>query len=456
MVQPHIAPVYQRLAAAAPRSAQLSDAAGRVSPGGASHDARQINPHGLFVKEASGARKTDVDGNIYVDLVCGHGALLFGHDHRPAIEAAQHALSAGIHFGAGSERELEWAQMVQQLVPCAEMVRFTSSGNEACLLAAALSCAITARSDILTLQGHYLGWALPALVERLRYTNDGVLPERRTAPRIIEAPDTDACRRALATKRIAALMVETTGASFGKVPLAEGALRSVAAAAAAAGTLLVFDETITGFRVSPSGAQGMLGLTPDLAVFGKILGGGLPCGALAGRADLMAALDNTPGKNHAGPRLSHMGTGNGNFVAASAGVATLHAIADGRACIQAEAAAAELRARLNHLFGRKHVSWSAYGAFSGLHLFLDPHGRHSSGERFDPTTTPPGELLTRDRDLVNALRVALLGAGVDINPWPGGLLSTAHSDDDIAAIVDGFSAAIDSLAASGFRLTGWG
>lgn len=450
---PQLARVARHLASRAPQSAALTRAARRVAPGGASHDARQLNPHGIFVRAAQGARKTDVDGNAIVDLVCGHGALLFGHGHAPAVDAAQRALASGVHFGAGTAAELAWAQAVQRRIPCAERVRFTASGNEACLLAAAVARLATGRNAILSIKGHYLGWALPAVLPRIDIAD---APDADTRLCIADAADADAAVDALATGRFAAIMLEPTGASFGKAPLSFTQLRAIAHAARERGTLTLFDETITGFRVSPGGAQYASGVTPDLAVLGKILGGGLPCGALAGRAHLMDLLDNTPESGASGPHLSHMGTGNGNPVVAAAGVATLHALGDGAPCAEAEAAAAELRARLNALFDAKRVPWAAYGAHSGLHLFLNPFGRALDPAAFDAAAVPATELLLRERSLINALRVALLGFGADINPWPGGLLSTAHGIDDIVLLLDAFASAIDAMADAPFTLAGWG
>src|SRR5262249_40671310 len=151
-------------------------------------------------------------------------------------------------------------------------------------------------------------------------------------------------------------------------------------------SLVVFDETITGFRVSPGGAQALWGLEPDLTVLGKILGGGLPCGALAGRRDLLKALDNQPVRAAEDGYISHMGTGNGNPVVASVGLATLRVLADGTAIAHADAMCERLRSKLNALFEAHNIAWVAYGHSSGFHLFLNPGGRTFLPTRFDVTT----------------------------------------------------------------------
>ncbi len=152
-----------------PKSLQrdLAERALAVMPGGVSHDGRQMEPHGLFIQSAEGARKFDPDGRSYIDFACGNGAVILGHGHKGSIDAVTKAASRGFHFSAGSEIELRWAELVKSLMPAAEQVRFTSSGNEACLLALAVARATTKKSKILTVAQHYNGWAIPAVLPKL-------------------------------------------------------------------------------------------------------------------------------------------------------------------------------------------------------------------------------------------------------------------------------------------------
>lgn len=424
-------------------------------PGGASHDSRQMVPHGLFVRCGAGARKIGEDGNAYVDLQCGNGALLLGHAVQLVIDAGRRALECGLNFSAGSEAEIQWAETVLRLMPAAEQIRFTASGNEACALAVAIARAVTGRGAILALRGHYYGWVAPALLPR--YPVQQVMSQAARADIVVaEADGPQQAIAALASGRFAALLFEPTGASFGKLPLSDGETRALTAAAQHSGSLCILDETITGFRVAPGGAQALHRLTPDLTVLGKILGGGLPCGAVAGRRTHLDVLDNRPGAAPHTRHLSHMGTGNGNPLVAAIGTATLAALEGGAPIVHANAAAARLRVGLNRTFRELGIAWAAYGEFSGVHVFLNPHGRALDPLAFDPHDVPDTELLARAPQLVNALRLALLRHRIDINPWPGGLMSAAHDDQTINEAIVGFQMALADLGAANWRLTGWG
>jgi len=425
-----------------------------IMPGGASHDGRQLSPHGLFALNASGARKTGEDGRAYIDLQCGNGAILLGHGNRQVIEAGQRALAAGLNFSAGTEAEIRWAEAVRRLMPAIEQVRFTASGNEACALAFAVARAVTGRAPVLVLRGHYCGWVGPALLPRhpakAVTRSDGDAITLGEAAGVAEAVD------ALASRNFSAVVFEPTGASFGKVPLSADDARTLSTAARDSGSLCIFDETITGFRVAPGGAQGLCGVSPDLTVLGKVLGGGLPCGALAGRREHLRVLDNRPGQPRDGARVSHMGTGNGNPIVAAVGTATLTLIETSAAIAKANAAATNLRARLNELLAEQGIPWVAYGTNSGLHLFLNPKDRRLESQQFAAESTPFAELTARSPELVNTLRLRLLDHGVDINAWPGGLLSAAHDDDIINTTVAAFERALRDLKNSGTQLSGWG
>jgi len=432
----------------------LARRAADIMPGGASHDGRQLVPHGLFALNASGARKTGEDGRSYIDLQCGNGAILLGHGNREVIEAGQRALAAGLNFSAGTEAEIRWAETVRRLMPAIEQVRFTASGNEACALAFAVARAVTGRAPVLVLRGHYCGWVGPALLPRhpakAVTRSDGEAIILGEAANVADAVD------ALASRNFSAVIFEPTGASFGKVPLSADDARALTAAARDSASLCIFDETITGFRVSPGGAQGLYGISPDLTVLGKILGGGLPCGALAGRREYLRALDNRPGVPHDGARVSHMGTGNGNPIAAAVGTATLTLFENSAAIAKANAAATNLRARLNGLFAEQRIPWAAYGAHSGLHIFLNPSDSRLEPQHFTAETASFAELAARSPALVNTLRLSLLDHGVDINAWPGGLLSAAHDDGAINMTVAAFERALHDLKNSGTQLSGWG
>ena len=241
---------------------------------------------------AEGAYKWDLDGHRLLDYVTGHGALVAGHCHPAVVEAVRRQAGLGQHLGASSELQADWAERIVALVPSAERVRFTSSGTEATLLALRVARGFTGRSRVLKLAGHFHGWhddVIPGVA----------LPVEREPPRgsppnpdlaVVDPFAEGALERELARGDVACVILEPTGAAWGAVPLPPERVASIAAAARAHGTLVLFDEVVTGFRWSPGGAQAVIGVTPDLTALAKVVAGGLPGGALSGRADVMEVL----------------------------------------------------------------------------------------------------------------------------------------------------------------------
>ena len=265
-------------------------------PSGITHDGRHLEPYGVYIERGEGPYKWDVDGNRYIDYYGGHGALLLGHNHPVVAAAVRSALERGTHFGASHALEVRWAEAIRGLMPSAERIRFTSSGTEATLMAVRLARSFTGRRKILRIRTHFHGWH-DHMTSGYQSHFDGtptvgVLPAVAEQVVLADPNDVDGLRRVLAADReIAAAIVEPTGGSFGMVPLAPSFLMALRELTAAHGALLIFDEVVTGFRVAPGGAQGHFGITPDLTTLAKIVAGGMPGGAVAGRADVLAALD---------------------------------------------------------------------------------------------------------------------------------------------------------------------
>ncbi len=434
-----------------PRSAELARAAREVFPSGITHDGRFLQPYGIYVDAGRAGRKWDVDGNEYVDYFGGHGALLLGHCHPQVQAACVEALAEGTQFGAGTAREVRWGQAVKRLMPGVERIRFTASGTEATHLALRLARAFTGRPKLVRFATHFHGWhdhmtsgyashfdgtPTPGVVDGI---NDNVI--------LLRPNDPEALRRTFALRDdIAAAIIEPTGASFGRMPTADGFLATLREATAEAGVLLIFDEVITGFRVSPGGAQAQFGIIPDLTTMAKIVAGGLPGGAVGGRADILDRLDFFAAEAKGFEKIQHPGTFNANPISAAAGIAALDIIATTDACDAANAYAAELRARLNVVFKAAGSPFVTYGTFSGFHIFLNPENRAIDATTFDPASVPARELKAAARTLVERLRIALLVNGVDISNWPGGLVSAAHTAEDMVRTVDAFEAAIARLA----------
>ena len=231
------------------------------------------------------------DGNEYVDYAGGHGALLLGHGRPEVLAAIQDALPDGTHPGANHEREVRWAQIVRELVPCAERVRFTSSGTEATHMALRLARAHTGKNKIVRFKGHFHGWHDHMTSGYMSHFDGaptaGVLPDLASQVILLPPGDEEAARTAFeADDDIAAAILEPTGGSFGLVPHAFEFLGFLRELTAKHGAVLIFDEVITGFRVFPGGAQGYFGVTPDMSTHAKIIAGGLPGGAVAGRKEI--------------------------------------------------------------------------------------------------------------------------------------------------------------------------
>jgi glutamate-1-semialdehyde 2,1-aminomutase len=434
-------------------SAMLYAEAREVLPAGLTHDSRITSPYPIYVARAAGPRKWDVDGNEYVDYFGGHGALLFGHCHAPVVEAVQRQVALGTHWGASHELEVEWAALVQRLIPSAERVRFTASGTEASHLALRLARAYTGKSKIVRFVGHFHGWHDQVAAGSMSHF-DGSAPAGIPASvagesLLLSADDpSHAVETLRARDDIAAVLLEPSGASWGQVPLPPGFLSVLREATRRAGVLLLFDEVITGFRWSRGGAQARYGIVPDLSVLAKILAGGLPGGAVAGRKDVLDQIDPAAAKSAGREKIGHQGTFNANPLCAAAAVATLALVESTDACARAEAVAQLLREGLRRVLVGEHVPWGVYGEASVFVIFPNPGNLPIDPMTFDPLKLGfKGIKGSRDPDLINRLRVALLARGVDIAGGPGGYVSATHGAPEVAQTLDAFRSALRALKA---------
>jgi glutamate-1-semialdehyde 2,1-aminomutase len=437
-----------------PGSAELAREANELFPSGITHDARNVDPYGIFVSRAQGPHKWDVDGNCYIDYFGGHGALMLGHHHPVVTEAVRAALDEGTQFGASHPREVQWARAIQRLVPSAERIRFTSSGTEATLMAVRLARAFTGKQTLMRLKGHFHGWhdqmasgytnhfdgsptagVLPGVAEKTVLVNPGDL----AAIRDIFAADND----------IAAVIYEPTGSSFGQVPLGAEFSQELRRLCTQYGVLLIFDEVVTGFRATKGGAQMAFNVCPDLSSFAKIVAGGLPGACVAGRKEILDLLDFQVTARAGREKIGHPGTFNANPVSAAAGTAALAVIAETDAADRASATAAELREKLNEVLAEAKVPWAVYGTYSGFHLFVNPSGLDLGPYNFDPDKIPLEDMKNQPKELVNKLRLAMLVNGVDLNPRGGGLLSCTHTADDVVNTTSAFREAVRMLKQEG-------
>ncbi|MEA2499539.1 MAG: glutamate-semialdehyde -aminomutase [Actinomycetota bacterium] len=309
-------------------SDKLWNEATSLMPGGVNSPVRAFDAVGatpFFVERGDGATITDVDGNTYVDFVQSWGALLFGHAHPAIVQAVSDAAARGTSFGTPSELEVELARLVSQMVPGAERVRFVSSGTEAAMTAVRLARGATKRNKILKFAGCYHGHVDALLVEAGSGVatlglpgTPGVTPGAAADTLVAAYNDLGSVRAAIAgmEDELAAVLVEPVAANMGLVAPEHGFLQGLRDLTREVGAVLIFDEVITGFRLGPGGAQERFKIDADLVLLGKILGGGLPVGAVAGRAELMEQLAPT------GP-VYQAGTLSGNPVAMAAGIANL-------------------------------------------------------------------------------------------------------------------------------------
>jgi glutamate-1-semialdehyde 2,1-aminomutase len=310
------------------RSREWYRRAQEVLPGGVNSPVRAMRSIGrspIFIDRGEGAELIDVDGNRFIDYVCSWGPLIHGHAHPVVLEALAAAASRGTSFGAPTPAEVELAVEVTRRIEGVEMLRMTSSGTEATMTAVRLARAATGRERLLKFAGAYHGHLDPLLAEAGSGLATQGLPSSPGVPLaaaagtvVVPWNDPDALIAATEGEghELAAIIAEPLPANMGLVPPAEGFLELLRARADACGALLILDEVISGFRVSRGGAQELTGVNGDLTILGKILGGGLPAAALAGRAELLRMLAPAG-------EVYQAGTLSGNPLAVAAGLATL-------------------------------------------------------------------------------------------------------------------------------------
>ncbi|MBV1862542.1 MAG: aminotransferase class III-fold pyridoxal phosphate-dependent enzyme [Nannocystaceae bacterium] len=423
-----------------PISARLHTPRHSRLAGGVTHDSWRVLPFAPVFRRARGAYKWDVDGHRFIDFWMGHGALLLGHGSPGVVEALREQAGCGFHMGGSSEVLHEWAAQVAAMVPSAQQLRFTSSGTEATMLALRTARAYTGRPLVLRLDGHFHGWHDEAMTGLLQPQTTGINGYVRDSVRIASPFDTDSVKQELEAGDVAALILEPGGGSGGTLPFDAPMLHELRRLTQAMGTLLVFDEVMSGFRYAPGGAQALAGVEPDLTVLAKVLCGGLPGGALCGQPEVMGVFGSGLERPHGHARVMHSGTFNGNPLAAAAGLATLRTVEDGEAQMSATTAAERLALEINHAAARQSVDVQAYAQASIFHLMI--------GALAEPAPAEPSAmgllLQNKHRSLYAQLRRALLLEGIDAHASHG-WLSTAHDSEVLGRAAEGFERAFVNL-----------
>ena len=446
--------LFRSYAEARPKALKWLERASASLGGTVGHDVRHFNPVPMYVERGAGGRKWDVDGNEYVDFLLGNGALLLGHSHPDVVEAITRAAAQGTHFGNDHPQHVEWGELVCKLVPSADKVRFVNSGTEATLLAMRLARAFTGRNRILRFDGHFHGWHDDVVHGfHLPYDADGSLGvASHVREGTVRATANDAEQLIDVLERnedIAAAIIEPSGASYGRIPINPDFLHALRDHTARRDVLLIFDEVVTGFRLSPGGAQEYYGISPDLSCFAKIIAGGMPGGAVTGGEEIMALFDFTGDAHHDRyGRVVHFGTFNAAPLSAAAGIATLGQIAAGEPTARAAESGTQVRTSMEETLERKGIAGYVYGISSMFHVFFetDQVAVKAASTREDLHTNDPQKLKGMPSALISGYQRHLRHRGVDNMSSTGGVLSSEHTQEDLDQAMEAFASTIDALA----------
>ena len=425
------------------RSAALFARAQGVLPGGNSRTTVHMAPYPPYAASGEGCWVTDVEGDRRLDCLNNYTALVHGHAHPAIVEAASRRLALGASFPMPTPEEVELAALLCERLPSAERVRFTNSGSEAVMIAVKGARAFTGRPRIAKFEGAYHGsydyvevslastpeaWgplATPAATAYSRGTPQGVLDDVVVLP--FNHVEHAVARIEREAGSLAAVVVDPVPNRVGLIPARRELLQALREVTRAHGIVLVFDEVIT-FRLGYHGAQGVFGVTPDVTTLGKIIGGGFPVGAVAGRADVMAVFDPTSGA----PAAPHGGTFNANPVTMAAGLAAMQLL-DEQAFARLDDLGAKLRASLDDCFQQAGVA----GRVTGLGSLFRVHGTERELVDYRSARTTPEESARLGRVIRR-----LMEHGVLMSMTGLGCLSTAMGDAELESLVETFAAVL--------------
>ena len=408
----------------------------RALAGGVSSNTRLLNPH-LIVERASGCRMWDADGTEYIDYLLGQGPNFLGYAPPRVVEKVIAAQRDGIIYAATHRREIEAAERILAVLPWAEQLRFGSSSSEMVQAAMRIARSATGRRNVLRFHGHYHGWfdniQIRSSGAQVAPGSLGQVPDALDPLLIIDWNDPDAFTRAIDDHgdSIAAVLMEPMMLNAGAIEPADGYLQHVRDACTRRGIVLIFDETISGFRVALGGAAERYGVAPDLAVYGKAMAAGWPCAALVGRRELFADV--------ASGQLTHAGTFNGNTIATAAVLASLDELEDGSVYRHVESVGAALISALTALVDHRGVPITIQGLPMAFHA------------RFDSGTEPIvrySQLEGIDLDRYARFATNLIAAGLWVAYRGIWYVSAAHTLDDVDETVKRFDAALSDAARS--------
>jgi glutamate-1-semialdehyde 2,1-aminomutase len=420
-----------------PLSKNLFERSKRVMPGGISHNVHYFPPYPFFIKAAKGSKIWDTDGNQYIDLWMGHYTHILGHHPEVIMDAVERQLREGFHWGIVFEKQVEWAELIQQLVPSAEMVRFCCSGTEATMYAVRLARAYTGKKIILKIAGGWHG-ANPDLSVGIKMPYEreeslGLFPELIQYTKTIPFNNIPETLQTIHQNRqdLAGIILEPVVGEGGFFPPANDYLTMLRSETERLGALLIFDEVISGFRVALGGAQERFGVIPDLTTLGKVAGGGFPVGALVGKREILERT--SPEKK--GKKWERILIGGGTFSShpftAAAGLAMLSYLRDYEDEVYPllESRGVKIRKDLQEVFDHEGVNAIVTGIGS---LFQT----HFPFERTAVLDSP--HAINQSTDIEKReveFRLRMLSHGVHVMHGGGGL-SISHSDEDINKIIE--------------------
>jgi len=408
------------------KSRKLHDRAKKLLPAGVSYFVRHFEPYPFYTREAKGSKIVDIDGNEYVDFWMGHYTLILGHSPPEVVKAVRNQIEKGFHYGSSHELEVAMAEQIVKMVPSAKMVRFTNSGTEAAMYATRLARTYTDKEKIVKIEGCWHG-GYDALHKAVKPPFDiaetsgitsGVSKDTITIP----FNNLQEARKKLKKEEFAAIIAEPVLGAGGCIPAEREFLKGLREICTEKHALLVFDEVITGFRLSPGGAQQYFGISPDITILGKIMGGGLPVGAIAGSREIMERMDPTLYER---PKFSfHGGTFCANPVVIAAGLATLKELEDGKLQNELNKSGNKIRQQLAEVFERKNVDAQIIGISS---LFQT----HFTREKLMDVEG----VFRADRKKLEDYHLYLITKGVFFLPTKLGALSRAHSEEDMEKLI---------------------
>ena len=419
-----------------PLSENLFKRAKEVMPGGISHNIHFFPPYPFFVKKTKGSKIWDVDGNEYVDLWMGHYTHILGHHSDVIVEAVQRQAREGIHWGIVFEKQVAWAELIRDLVPCAEMVRFCCSGTEATMYAVRLARAFTRKKTILKIAGGWHGanadLTLGIKAPYERGESLGLLPELGQHTKVILFNDLSKSVKIIDQnkKDLAGIILEPVVGEGGFIPATFDYLKMLRSETERLGALLIFDEVITGFRVALGGAQERFGIVPDLTTLGKIMGGGFPVGALVGKREILEKTSPEVKKNKWERILIGGGTFSSHPFTAAAGLAMLGYLRDHAEEVYPliETKGEKVRKGVQEALRSEGLDATA----TGIGSLFQTHFPLQKGV----TLNSPHSInqLTDVEKREVEFRIRMLTKGVHVMHGGGGL-SIAHSDKDIEKII---------------------